>query len=512
VEDAFPVDVLEATGISKRFSSVLANDGIDFRLAGGEIHAILGENGAGKTTLMSILYGLLQPDCGTLRVRGEPCHFRSPLDALRHGIGMVHQHFMLIPTMTVAENIMLGREITRGPFISLRRASRRIREVAEQYGMDVHPDARVSQLSVGEQQRVEILKALYRGAEILILDEPTAALTPPETAVLFESLSAMRRSGKSVVFISHKLREVMSLSDRVTVLREGRVLGTRRTGETTEPELARMMIGREAELTGPGEAHHPGAAPLLSVSGLRVPADRAGLGVKAVSFELAAGEILGIAGVDGNGQPELAEALAGLRRPAAGRILVDGRDVTSDDPRRRAARGVAYVPADRNVRGAVPGLSVAANAVLTSHRARPYSRWGILNHAAIHEHARQILRENEVKCPSPSARTGSLSGGNLQKLVLGRELARAPRLLVVEHPTRGLDMAATGYVRALLLKRAAAGAAVVLISADLDEILAVSDRVLVMYEGTTTYAAPRPAVDMNALGLAMAGRDSGRRT
>jgi len=503
--------VMQLSGITKRFPGVIANDGIDFDLAEGEIHALLGENGAGKTTLMDIIYGLLRPDEGEIRVRGQLCHLRSPLDALARGIGMVHQHFMLVSTLTVAENIMLGQELTRGPFLAPREASRRIAQVSSQYGIDVHPSYEVSQLSVGEQQRVEILRLLYRGAEILILDEPTAVITPPEAESLFCTLASMRRLGKSVIFISHKLKEVMAISDRVTVLRRGKVVGTVRTGETDERQLAQMMVGRDVVLSvaRSGEGQPPGAV-VAELRGLQVQGDRGNLAVKGVDLALRAGEIVGVAGVDGNGQPELAESLAGLRRPCGGQMLIRGEDATKRDALQLAGCGLRYVPADRTARGAVPSLSVADNAVLKSHRERPYSRYGILNHPAIRRFAQQLVEDYDVRCPSVEAPAASLSGGNLQKLILGRETASRADILIVEHPTRGLDVSATEYVRRLLLSQADAGTAVLLISADLEEVLALSDRVAVMHDGRFVYEAPRESVDLGTLGLAMAGLEQAR--
>jgi len=498
--------VLQLIGITKRFPGVVANEGIDFDLEQGEIHALLGENGAGKTTLMDILFGLLRPDEGEIRLRDRACHIRSPQDALALGIGMVHQHFMLVPTLTVAENIMLGQELTRGPFLAPAEASRRIARVSAEYGIEVQPSYQVAQLSVGEQQRVEILKVLYRGAEILILDEPTAVITPPEAEALLCTLASMRRLGKSVIFISHKLKEVMAISDRVTVLRRGKVVGTVRTAETGEHQLAEMMVGRDVVLTvaRTGERQAPGPV-LAELRGLQVHGDRGNLAVKGVDLALRAGEIVGMAGVDGNGQPELAEALAGLRHPSAGQLLIRSEDVSQHDPQQLAGCGVHYVPADRNARGAVPSLSVAANAVLKNHRTPPYSRWGILNHAAIHGFAQQLVESYDVRCPSVEVRAGSLSGGNLQKLILGRETTCRPDILIVEHPTRGLDVSATEYVRKLLLSQADAGTAVLLISADLEELLALGDRIVVMYDGRLVYAAQRDAFDLGRLGLAMAG-------
>jgi ABC-type uncharacterized transport system ATPase subunit len=502
--------VLALTRITKRFPGVVANDGIDFELAEGEIHALLGENGAGKTTLVDIIYGLLRPDEGEIRVRGQLCRFHSPLDAISCGIGMVHQHFMLVPTLTVTMNIILGQEPTRGPFLAPDEARQRIAQVSHEYGIDVDPSCEVSQLSVGEQQRVEILRLLYRGADILILDEPTAVITPPEAEALFCTLASMRRLGKSVIFITHKLKEVMTLSDRVTVLRRGKVVGTVATPETDERQLAQMMVGRDVVLSVARSAKDQPEGPIVAeVRGLQIHGDRGNLAVKGVDLALHANEIVGVAGVDGNGQPELAEALAGLRHPAAGQITIRNADVTRGSPLVLAGYGVHYVPADRNARGAVPSLSVADNAILKNHRGRPYSHWGILSHPAIREFAQRLVTDNDVRCPSVDIPAGTLSGGNLQKLILGRETVQRPDILIAEHPTRGLDVSATEYVRRQLLSLAQAGTAVLLISADLEEVLALSDRVLVMHDGRFAYQAARAQVDMEKLGLAMAGLSQG---
>jgi len=499
---------LEVRGISKRFASLLANDSIDFSLEEGEIHALLGENGAGKTTLMRILYGLLQPDEGSIEVRGGPIRLRSPHDALRHGIGMVHQHFMLVPTMTVTENIVLGQELSSGPFLRSREASRRVRQVSEDFGIPLRPEALVGQLSVGEQQRVEIVKALYRGVDILILDEPTAAITPSEAEALFGCLRSMRRLGKSIIFISHKLKEVLSISDRVTVLRSGAVVGTLPRSEATEASLASLMVGREDQA---GQAREPSPAGdvVLSARGLRARGNRGNDAVKDLSLSLRSGEILGIAGVDGNGQSELAEALAGLRSLSSGHIDFCGMAIAGLGPRRRMELGLRYVPADRRLRGAAVGLPVSHNAALRDYRSRPFSRFGLLDSRAIETFAARIADEYGFRRGSLREAAGSLSGGNLQKLILGRETASVPRLLVVEHPTRGLDIGATRHVHGVLRAKAALGAAILLFSADLDELLALSDRVAVMYEGGILYESPTAGLDLPRLGLAMAGLSRG---
>ncbi len=497
---------VEMTGITKRFPGVIANDGVDLVVRTGEVHALLGENGAGKTTLMNILYGLLRPDRGTIRIGGAPVLLRSPRDALRHGIGMVHQHFLLVPTMTVADNIVLGREPRRGPLVSPSRARQRLAEFANEFGLTVSPQRRVAELAVGEQQRVEIVKALYHGADVLILDEPTAALTPLEAEALFRVLRTLAGRGKAVIFISHKLKEVLAVSHRITVLRQSRGVGTVVANQTREADLAAMMIGRDLV-----PADRRGTRPAAPGDGV-VRAERVTMGTGAkpqvadVSLEVRAGEILGVAGVDGNGQVQLAEVLAGLQRPDRGRVVIDGETLVAGEGRLPADRGIWHVPADRKADGAVMTLSVAANSVLKHHRWRPFSRRGILDHRAIGEFAEGLVRAYDVRCPSIHVPAGTLSGGNLQKLILARETSRRPRLLIVEHPTRGLDIGATESVREALRRAAEAGAAIVLISADLDEILALSDRLVVMYEGAIVYACPTADVSLVRLGLALAGR------
>jgi general nucleoside transport system ATP-binding protein len=497
--------VLELIGISKRFPGVIANDGVDFDLQAGEIHTLLGENGAGKTTLMNIAYGLLRPDGGEIWAGGQNVHFRSPLDALAHGLGMVHQHFMLVPTLSVTENIVLGHELTHGPFLAQRTAVKHIERLSADFGLEVSPQRRVSELSVGEQQRVEILKALYHGADILIMDEPTAAITPPETEALFSTLRSMRTHGKSVIFISHKLREVMAISDRITVLRRGRRVGCVRAAETDEQQLAMMMVGREVVLTVSRREAAPEGAVVAALDGVSVKGRGEKPALASIDLRLEAGEILGVAGVDGNGQSELAEVLAGLRSPDGGQMTLQGRIVKGGNPGDQAAKGVWYVPADRRARGAVVELPIAANAVLKSRRWSPFSHRGVLDHAQIRLFAERLTREYDVRCPSVMAPAGTLSGGNLQKLILARETAYQPKLLIAEHPTRGLDIGATDYVRRQLIRQADGGAAVVLISGDLDEIMALSDRIIVMYEGAVVYCCKRDDVELERLGLAMAG-------
>ena len=498
--------VLELVNITKHFPGVLANDHINIDLQEGEVLALLGENGAGKTTLMNILYGLLRPDEGEIRVRGQRCRIDSPSDAIAQGIGMVHQHFMLVPTLTAAENIVLGREPVWGPFLKRGEATQRIQRLSEDYRLNVNPGARVWQLSVGEQQRVEILKVLYRGAEILVLDEPTASLTPQEASHFFDILRSMVQRGKSIIFISHKLEEVMAISNRITVLRRGKVIGTVDRRDASEAELACMMVGRDVVLRVSGEHRaHVRKEAVASLRNASVVGSYGTYALRGVSLDLYPGEILGVAGVDGNGQTELAEVLAGLRPLAEGEMCVDGRRVPAGDARQQMELGVFYVPAERKKRGAVMNLPLHVNAILKSHHAPPYSRKGILNHRAIRTFTEEQTRHYDIRCASIDVAAGTLSGGNLQKLILAREISSGPRILVAEQPTRGLDVGAIEYVRRLLLEQREKGTAILLISADLDEILALSDRIIVLYAGKVAYECENNGVSRETLGLAMGG-------
>jgi ABC-type uncharacterized transport system ATPase subunit len=496
--------VLELRGITKRFPGVVANDDIDFDLGRSEIHALLGENGAGKSTLMNILFGLYRPDAGETLLEGKRVSFASAKDAIEAGIGMVHQHFMLIPVMTVAENIVLGNEPVRdGVFLDERAAARRVRELAKTFNFAVDPDARIDSISVGQQQRVEIMKALYRDAAILILDEPTAVLTPQEAADLFEILRSLTREGISIIFISHKLNEVLEIADRITVLRRGKKIETVLAAAATQESLARAMVGREVLLRVEKKPVVPGQ-PLLVVEGLRVVDDRGLETVRGVSFEVRANEILGIAGVDGNGQTELIDALAGLRRPAAGRITVEGNDVSGADTRRVIDLGVGHIPEDRQRRGLVLEFTLAENLALHDYRKEPDSRFGWLFPRRMIARARTLLREFDVRGGTPQTRAGALSGGNQQKVVLAREIAGNPRVLIAAQPTRGLDVGAIEYVHRRLVEARDGGRAVLLLSLELDEIRSLSDRILVIYEGRLV-GEYGPAVSEEELGLAMTG-------
>ncbi|MGK3984903.1 ABC transporter ATP-binding protein [Sorangium sp. So ce136] len=498
--------VLEARGITKRFSGVLANDGVDIDLREGEIHALLGENGAGKSTLMNVLYGLVRPDAGELRRRGKPVALRSPSDAIALGIGMVHQHFMLIPVFTVAENIVLGAEPVRRGLMDRRRASAEVRELSARYGLDVDPDARVEDLPVGVQQRVEIIKALYRKAEILILDEPTAVLTPQEAEELFRVLRALTAQGVSVLFITHKLKEVLAVADRVTVMRAGKVVGAAVPAETDERGLAATMVGREVALQV-SKAPASAGAVVLEVERLSVAGRRGSGGdvVREVSFSVRAGEILGIAGVQGNGQTELVEAITGISPARAGRVLLRGRDVTGALPRTLIERGVSHVPEDRQRHGLVLSYSVADNLVLCTYHRSPFAERGVLRDEARDENARRLVKTFDIRAPGPSAPVSALSGGNQQKVILARELSRPVELLVASQPTRGVDVGSIEHIHREIVAARDAGAAVLLVSAELDEVLSLSDRIAVMYRGALVATRDAGAVSRTELGMLMAG-------
>jgi simple sugar transport system ATP-binding protein len=497
--------VLELRGITKQFPGVLANDHVDLDLRRGEVHALLGENGAGKSTLMNILYGLYKPDDGQVVLKGNPVTFHSARDAIRAGIGMVHQHFMLIPVMTVAENIVLATEpTTAGVFLDYSAAAQRVHELSRTFGLALDPEEQIQNITVGQQQRVEILKALYRGADILILDEPTAVLTPQEASELFEIIRTLQREGTSIIFISHKLNEVLEIADRITVLRRGRKIDTVPREGATEEGLAKLMVGREVLLRVEKTPAKPGDV-LLDVESLEVDDDRHLPAVRGLSLQVRAGEIVGLAGVDNNGQSELIEAITGLRRPKSGRITVEGREFTFASPKVVVDEaGVGHIPEDRHRRGLVLEFSLAENLALEDYRKPPDSRWGWLFPNRLVARARRLLQEFDVRGGGPQTRAGALSGGNQQKVVLAREISRNPRVLLAGQPTRGLDVGAIEFVHRRLITERDNGRAILLVSLELDEILSLSDRILVVYEGEIVGEYPPTATD-EELGLAMTG-------
>ncbi len=505
---AGPVPAVTMRGITKRFPGVVANEQVDFEALEGEIHALLGENGAGKSTLSNILTGLYRPDEGEILVRGNQVAFHSPRDAIEAGIGMVHQHFRLAASFTVAENLVLGHRdaADRGFLLEPRVIQGRVAELARRYRMPVDPGARVWQLSVGEQQRVEILKALYRGARILILDEPTSLLTPQESKNLFETLRLMVAEGRTVIFISHKLEEVMAVSTRVTVLRQGKLIGTVLTKETNPRQLARMMVGRDVVFTQKKEAvAQTERDVVLDLRGVTAMSDLGTLALQNVDLTVHAGEIVGIAGVAGNGQRELAEAITGMRRLTSGTVSIAGRAMRSGDPLAAIRQSVSHVPEDRMGTGVAPSLSIADNLVLKSYRRAPISPQGWLRAGRIRANAVDLMRRFNISAPGPQTPTRLLSGGNVQKVLLARELSSRPKVLVAASPTRGLDVAATDAVRGLLLEAAARGVAILLISEDLDEILALADRIAVLYGGRIMGVVERQKAVVEELGLMMAG-------
>jgi len=504
--------IIEMRGITKRFPGVLANDHIDFDLKACEIHALLGENGAGKTTLMNILYGLYRPDEGSILVQGEPVTIRSPKDAIELGIGMVHQHFTLIPVMTVTENIVLGRKSAREPLLDIGRAEKRTAELSEMHKLKVDPKAKIEQLSMGERQRVEILKALYRDAQVLILDEPTSVLTPQETEDFFKTLRSMVNQGFTIVFITHKLPEVMEISDRVTVLRRGKVVARSDTKLTNPIELSKMMVGREVAINIEKQKPEEGKV-ALEVKNLSAMGDKGLLALKNLSFSIHEGEILGIAGVSGNGQRELAEVLTGMRKASEGKVYIFGRDMTNLSPKKIIEQGVGDIPEDRLGTGLILGFSVAENLILETRSMSPFSyRWFLpfakrffLDGNEIQKNAERVIQEYEIMTPSVNAPARNLSGGNLQRLILAKVLSRNPKLLVAAQPTSGLDVAATEFIQRKLIEQRERGVAILLISEDLNEIMSLSDRIAVMYEGKIVGIIPASKAQIQEIGLMMTG-------
>ncbi len=499
---------LELKGITKRFPGVLANDHIDLLVEPGEVHVLLGENGAGKSTLMNVLYGLYHQDEGEILVNGEPVTFRSPSDAIRTGIGMVHQHFMLIPVFTVAENVMLGAELT-GPagLLDRRRARAEVNRLGQEFGLHVDPDAVVENLSVGAQQRVEIVKALYRKAGVLILDEPTAVLTPKESEDLMRVVDSLKKSGRAIIFITHKLYEAMTVADRITVLRGGRVVGSTVPAQTSQSELAAMMVGRAIRLGVDRPPAHPGEV-VLEVEGLTVHDSRGQVAVDGVSFQVRRGEILTIAGVMGNGQTELVRALTGLAPVAAGRITVNGRDLTAHPPRQVLDAGVGHVPEDRVRDGLVGDFSVAENLVLDTYYMPPFAHGPVLEPVEIRRVAEVRIKEFDIRTPSPLVPAANLSGGNQQRVIIAREFSRPISLLIAAQPTRGLDVGSIEYIHGRVIQLRDRGAAILIDSSDLDEVLALGDRIAVMYAGKMTGPFEASELSRERIGLLMAGSDT----
>jgi ABC-type uncharacterized transport system ATPase subunit len=494
-------------GIVKRFPGVVANDNVDFSLREGEIHALLGENGAGKSTLMNILSGLYRADEGQIFSHGRPVQFNSPRDAISHGIGMVHQHFMLVPTQTVTENLILGQPAPRFR-INYRQLEKQVGELSRKFGLAVDPQAKIWQLSVGEQQRVEILKMLYQGANILIMDEPTAVLTPQEVSELFDTLRHMAASGQSIIFISHKLDEVLAIADRVTVLRRGRVVATVEGQQASKAELARLMVGREVLFLVEKAPAQPGPE-VLAIENLACQNDRGLPALRELSLTVRAGEVVGLAGVAGNGQTELAEVITGLRPASAGRVMVQGREVTNQPATATIDRGLAYIPADRTGVGSAPNLDLVDNLILKTYRRPPIGAGWRINLALARAQAAQLIEQFDVKTPNVDLPARSLSGGNLQKLILAREISRQPKVIIAVYPTRGLDVGAIETVHQMLIDERDRGAGILLISEELDELFALSDRIAIIYEGQIVGQVPPEDERVEEIGLMMAGAKEG---
>ncbi len=506
-----PTPVLEVKHVTKRFPGVVANDDVNLTLYEGEILALLGENGAGKSTLMNIIYGLYKPTEGEIYVRGKKVEMKSPRDAIALGIGMVHQHFQLVPVMTVAENIMLGAESVKRGLLDVKKVAQEIQELSHRYHLDVDPYAVVEDLPVGVQQRVEIIKALYRQAEILILDEPTAVLTPQEIEGLFEIMKRLQSQGKSIIFISHKLKEVLYISDRIVVLRDGKVVGETTPKEATQEKLAAMMVGREVILTVEKEPARPGKV-VLEVKDLKARSDLGEPALRGVSFQVHEGEILGVAGVQGNGQTELVEVITSLRKAESGQVIIEGEDMTNAPPRVITQKGQSsHVPEDRHAYGMVASYSVADNLVLNTYNLPPFAKGIRVNRPAIIQHAEELIKEFDVRTPGPHTPAGSLSGGNQQKMVVAREFSRPIKLLIAAQPTRGIDVGSIEFIHNQIVAKRDEGVAVLLVSAELDEIMALSDRIAVMYKGEILDIVPREEATRENIGLLMMGVKRGEK-
>ncbi len=503
--DAPPM--LEMRGITKRFPGVIANENVTFDVHPGEVHTLLGENGAGKSTLMKILYGLYQPDEGEVFLNGEQVKLQSPSDAIEHRIGMIHQHFMLVPTLTVAENVALGLSSTRGPITDLKHVSQKIKSLSDRYGLQVDPDSYIWQLAVGERQRVEIIKALYRDVQLLVLDEPTAVLTPQEVDDFFVILREMTSDGRGLIFISHKMNEVMELSDRISVLRLGKLVGTTTPQQTTRQDLAQMMVGREVQSI---RAERPASSDqiALNIQGLRVGGDRGVDALVDFNLDVRQGEILGVAGVSGNGQRELAEAITGLRPVKNGSIDLAGKAIAGLNPKQVRDAGISFVPEERMRDGAIGEFSVADNIVLHNHSSEQFSRAGFLNFGAIRAHCAKLVEDFKVKTPTIDTPAKNLSGGNIQKFIIARELDSDPDVLIAAQPTRGVDIGAAEYIHSRLLSARNAGTAIMVISEDLDEVMLLADRIAVVCQGRMMGVVDRADASREKLGLMMAGVES----
>ncbi|MBR3121520.1 MULTISPECIES: ABC transporter ATP-binding protein [Oceanobacillus] len=497
--------VIEMLNIRKEFPGIVANDNITIQLKPGEIHALLGENGAGKSTLMNVLFGLYQPEQGEIRVKGKKANITNPNIANDLGIGMVHQHFMLVEPFTVTQNIVLGNEPTKKTgVINVEKARKDIKEISDRYGLKVDPDAKISDISVGMQQRVEILKTLYRGADVLIFDEPTAVLTPQEINELMEIMRSLIKEGKSIILITHKLKEIMEVCDRCTVIRKGKGIGTVNVAQTNTNELASLMVGREVHFKTEKQQAEPKDT-VLTIENLVVKDSRKVDLVKGLNLELRGGEIVGIAGVDGNGQSELIEAITGLRQAVSGRIKLKNKNITNKSPRKVTESGVGHIPQDRHRFGLVLDYSIGENIVLQTYYKKPYSKAKVLNYKAIYEKAESIIKEYDVRTPSVYTKARALSGGNQQKAIIGREVDRSPDLLIAAQPTRGLDVGAIEFIHKKLIEERDKGKAVLLISFELDEILNVSDRIAVMFDGKIVAEVTPEETTEQELGLLMAG-------